>query len=190
MTIKLALLISGSGRTLQNFIEEIAARRLDASIAVVVSSSRGAGGNERAKTAGIPLEIVDPKAPGFSDAVTKAVDPHKPDLVLLAGFLHLWKFPAKYEGRVLNIHPALLPKHGGKGMYGHHVHEAVLAAGDKESGCTVHVADLRYDRGPILLQRRVPVHPDDTPATLAARVFAEEMIAYPEAVRLVAAKLG
>ncbi len=190
MTTKLAMLISGSGRTLQNFIEEIAAKRLDARLTVVVSSSPKAGGNERARTAGIPLVIVDPKSPGFSDAVSKAVEKHKPDLVLLAGFLRLWKFPPKYRGRVLNIHPALLPKYGGKGMFGHHVHEAVLAAGDKESGCTVHIADLRYDRGPIILQRRVPVLPDDTHATLAARVFAEECIAYPDAVRQVASRLN
>jgi formyltetrahydrofolate-dependent phosphoribosylglycinamide formyltransferase len=188
-TIDLAILISGSGRTLQNFIEEIAAKRLDARIKVVVSSSPSAGGNERARAAGIPLEIVDRKAPDFSDAITRAVDANKPDLVLLAGFLHLWKFPTRYEGRVLNIHPALLPDFGGKGMYGERVHDAVLQSGAKESGCTVHIADLRYDRGPIILQRKVPVLPNDTHATLAARVFAEECIAYPEAVRIVAQRL-
>lgn len=189
-TIRLALLISGGGRTLQNFIQEIAAKRLDARIVLVVSSSAKAGGNTIAREAGIPLEVADYKAPGFNDAITKAIERHAPDLVLLAGFLHLWKFPPAYEGRVLNIHPALLPKYGGKGMYGHHVHEAVLAAGEKESGCTVHVADQDYDRGSILLQRRVPVFPDDTHATLAARVFAEERVAYPEAVRRVASRLS
>lgn len=187
--INLAILISGSGRTLQNFIEEIAAKRLDARIAVVVSSSPDAGGNEKARRAKIPLVVVDRKAPDFSDAITKAVDKHKVDLVLLAGFLHLWKFPSTYKGRVLNIHPALLPDFGGKGMYGHRVHEAVLASGAKESGCTVHIADLEYDRGPIVLQRKVKVKPGETPDTLAARVFAEECIAYPEAVRIVAARL-
>jgi phosphoribosylglycinamide formyltransferase-1 len=187
--IDLAVLISGSGRTLQNFIQEIATKRLDARIVVVVSSSTEAGGNNIARSAGIPLEVVDRRSPHFSREVTQAVDAHKPDLVLLAGFLHLWEFPAKYEGRVLNIHPALLPDFGGKGMYGQKVHEAVLKSGAKESGCTVHIADLRYDRGPIILQRRVPVLPKDTHATLAARVFAEELIAYPEAVRLVAAQL-
>lgn len=189
MTTALAILISGSGRTLQNFIQEIATGRLDARIKVVVSSTIKAGGNEIARNAGIPLAVVESKTPAFSDEVTQAVDKHDPDLVLLAGFLHLWKFPPKYEGRVLNIHPALLPDFGGKGMYGDRVHEAVLKSGAKESGCTVHIADLRYDRGPIILQRRVPVLPNDTHATLAARVFAEECIAYPEAVRIVAARL-
>jgi formyltetrahydrofolate-dependent phosphoribosylglycinamide formyltransferase len=189
-TIDLAILISGSGRTLQNFIQEILNKRLDARIKGVVSSSARAGGNEYARSVGIPLAVVEAKAPGFSGEITKAVDAYQPDLVLLAGFLHLWKFPAKYEGRVLNIHPALLPDFGGKGMYGRHVHEAVLKSGAKESGCTVHIADLRYDRGPIILQRRVPVLPNDTHATLAARVFAEELIAYPEAVRIVAARLA
>jgi formyltetrahydrofolate-dependent phosphoribosylglycinamide formyltransferase len=188
-TINLAILISGSGRTLQNFIDEIAAGRLDARIRVVVSSSPDAGGNEKALRAGIPLAVVDRKAAGFNEAITKAVEKHKVDLVLLAGFLHLWTFPPPYKGRVLNIHPALLPDFGGKGMYGHRVHEAVLKAGEKESGCTVHVADLEYDRGPIIVQRRVKVLPDDTPDTLAARVFQEELIAYPEAVRMVAAQL-
>ena len=188
-TINLAVLISGSGRTLQNFIDLIAAKKLDARIKVVVSSSADAGGNEKARRAKIPLVVVDRKDPDFGDAITQAVDKHKVDLVLLAGFLHLWKFPAKYKGRVLNIHPALLPAFGGKGMYGHRVHEAVLASGAKESGCTVHIADLEYDRGPIVIQRKVKVKPGDTPDDLAARVFAEECIAYPEAVTKVAATL-
>jgi len=187
--IDLAILISGSGRTLQNFIDEIAAGRLDGRIRVVVSSSEDAGGNQKARGAGIPVAVVDRKSPDFNAAMTKALDKHKVDLVLLAGFLHLWKFPAKYKGRVLNIHPALLPAFGGKGMYGHRVHEAVLKSGAKESGCTVHFADLEYDHGEIILQRKVEVRPDDTPETLAARVFAEELIAYPEAVRRVAAAL-
>ena len=188
--IDLAVLISGSGRTLQNFIDLIAAKRLDARIHVVISTSPDAGGNEKARRAGIPLVVVDPKSADFSAAITQAVDSHPVDLVLLAGFLRLWKFPPKYKGRVLNIHPALLPAFGGKGMYGHRVHEAVLASGAKESGCTVHVADLEYDRGPIILQRRIPVLPEDTADTLAARVFAEECHAYPEAVRRVAEELA
>lgn len=187
--IDLAVLISGFGRSLQNFIDLIAAQKLDARIKVVVSSSAEAGGNEKARRAKIPLVVVDRKAPDFSDAITKAVDKHHVDLVLLAGFLNLWKFPAKYKGRVLNIHPSLLPAFGGKGMYGHRVHEAVLASGAKESGCTVHIADLEYDRGPIVLQRKVKVMPGDTADDLAARVFAEECIAYPEAVKKVAETL-
>jgi phosphoribosylglycinamide formyltransferase-1 len=154
----------------------------------VVSSGKDLKGNDVARSAGLPLEVVERsvlKGSAFQDAVTAAVDRLQPDLVLMAGWLHLWKFPPRYAGRVLNIHPSLLPAHGGRGMYGHRVHEAVLAAGDRESGCTVHVADLEYDRGPILVQKRVPVLPGDTPDALAARVFEQECLAYPEAVRLV-----
>jgi phosphoribosylglycinamide formyltransferase-1 len=103
----------------------------------------------------------------------------------MAGFLSLWTIPPDLAGRVLNIHPALLPKFGGKGMHGHHVHEAVLAAHETESGCTVHYADNTYDTGPIILQRKVPVLPADTPDSLAARVFEQECLAYPEAIRQV-----
>jgi folate-dependent phosphoribosylglycinamide formyltransferase PurN len=104
----------------------------------------------------------------------------------MAGFLQLLRIPDDFAGRVLNIHPALLPAFGGQGMYGRRVHKAVLAAGVKESGCTVHVADNEYDHGPIVLQRTVEVRPDDTPEALADRVFAAECEAYPEAIRLFA----
>jgi folate-dependent phosphoribosylglycinamide formyltransferase PurN len=109
-----------------------------------------------------------------------------PQLVCLAGWLHLLPIPPDFHQRVLNIHPALLPAFGGKGMYGHHVHEAVLSYGAKVSGCTVHFADNTYDTGPILVQRCVPVLDGDTPDALAARVFAAECEAYPEAIRLMA----
>ena len=105
---------------------------------------------------------------------------------MLAGFLSLLKIPDDYLGRVMNIHPALLPKFGGQGMYGHHVHEAVLAAGEQESGCTVHFADNQYDHGPVILQRRCPVKSDDTPDSLADRVMAEEREAYPQAIQMYA----
>lgn len=192
--LNLAVLVSGSGRTLQNFIDEIAAGRLDARISIVVASAPRLGGIDRARDAGIPVAVVERKSHAtvteFGDAVTAAVELRgAPDLVLLAGFLHLWRFPARYEGRVLNIHPALLPDFGGKGMYGHRVHEAVLKAGAKESGCTVHVCDHEYDRGRILVQKRVKVLPGDTPEALAARVFEQECVAYPEAVRLIARDL-
>ena len=191
MSLNLGVLISGGGRSLQNFIDLIAAGKLDAKIAVVVSSSDDAAGNDRARKAGIPLVVVErkryPSSELFSDRVTKALDAYPLDLVLLAGFLHLYTFPEKYRGKVMNIHPGLLPKYGGKGMYGHHVHEAVLKAGEKESGCTVHFADHRYDHGPMILQKTVPVKPGDTPELLAARVFEAECVAYPEALRLFAA---
>jgi formyltetrahydrofolate-dependent phosphoribosylglycinamide formyltransferase len=191
LPVRLGVLLSGSGRTLQNLIDRIAAGTLPARIQVVVSSSPGAYGLERARNHGIPSAVVDRKAfkdaPSFSDAVTAALGAREPiDLVIMAGFLHLYVFPDRWDRRVLNIHPALLPDFGGKGFYGHHVHEAVLQAGRGESGCTVHYADRHYDRGPIILQRRVPVLPGDTPDTLAERVFQEECIAYPEAILRVA----
>jgi folate-dependent phosphoribosylglycinamide formyltransferase PurN len=106
----------------------------------------------------------------------------------MAGFLSLWRIPEAFLGRVINIHPALLPEFGGREMYGRRVHEAVLAAGKTVSGCTVHYCDNEYDHGPVILQRQVPVLPTDTADDLAARVFAEECIAYPEAIRRIWAK--
>jgi formyltetrahydrofolate-dependent phosphoribosylglycinamide formyltransferase len=186
----LGVLISGSGRTLQNLIDRIADGTLPARIEVVISSHPGVKGLERAARAGIQTALVSYRdygdAEAFSRAVTEALDRHRVDLVVMAGFLRRWVFPASYEGRVLNIHPALLPKYGGKGYFGHHVHEAVLQAGEAESGCTVHYADHHYDRGPILVQKRVPVLPGDTPDSLADRVFQAECEAYPEAIRMIA----
>jgi phosphoribosylglycinamide formyltransferase-1 len=179
------VLISGGGTTLQNFIDRIAAGTFAAQIVGVVSSKANAGGVARAKETGLPF-VVEPKGPGFADRVWAAVRTFQPDYVCLAGWLHLLPIPTDFRGRVLNIHPALLPKYGGKGMYGRHVHEAVLAAGEKESGCTVHFADDTYDTGAIILQKRVPVLPGDTPETLAARVFVAECEAYPEAIALLA----
>jgi phosphoribosylglycinamide formyltransferase-1 len=183
---RLAVLISAGGTTLQNLIDRIADGRLAAEIATVVSSNPDAYGNERAKRAGLPLTVVPRKATRFGSAVFDAVRAASPDLVVLAGWLHLLTIPADFRLRVLNIHPALLPAFGGKGMYGRHVHEAVLAYGAKVSGCTVHFADDAYDTGPIVLQRAVSVLDDDTPDTLAARVYEAECEAYPEAIRRVA----
>lgn len=188
--LKLAVLISGSGRTLKNFIDLIGRGELPATIVVVVSSTPFAGGLRYAKDAKIPTVVVNRRKfrsdQDFSRAVTAAILPHHVDYVVMAGFLHLYAFPDELEGRVLNIHPALLPEFGGRGFYGNRVHEAVLKSGAKESGCTVHFADHQYDHGTILLQRRVPVEPGDTPGTLAERVFREELIAYPEAIRRLA----
>lgn len=190
--LKLGVLISGSGRSLQNLIDRIADGSLSARIQAVISSHPDVLGLERARKAGLPAVTVSYKdfkdVESFSRAITAELDRRGVDLVVMAGFLRRWVFPTAYEGRVLNIHPALLPKHGGKGFYGHHVHEAVLRAGDAESGCTVHFADHHYDRGPILVQKRVPVLPGDTPDSLAARVFEAECEAYPEAIRLYAAR--
>lgn len=189
--VRLGVLLSGSGRTLQNLIDRIADGSLRAKIEVVISSDPKAFGLERARKAGIPDVVVARKpfkdAESYSRAMTEALERHPVDLIILAGFIHLYLFPAKWTGRVLNIHPALLPDFGGKGFYGHHVHEAVLKSGAKESGCTVHFADQRYDTGAIILQKRVPVLPGDTPDALAERVFKAECEAYPEAIRRVAA---
>ena len=185
--IRLAVLLSGGGRTLQNLIDRIEDKSLPARIEVVLSSHPNVKGLERAKAKGIPAVIVDYRTYGtdahaFSRAVAEALDTYPSDLVVMAGFIRRWIFPPKYHGRVLNIHPALLPDFGGKGLWGHHVHEAVLKSGAAESGCTVHLADHEYDHGPIVLQKKVPVLPGDTPETLAERVFQAECEAYPEAI--------
>jgi formyltetrahydrofolate-dependent phosphoribosylglycinamide formyltransferase len=194
LTIKLAVLVSGTGRHLQNFIDLIAKGELDARVVVVVSSMRDAYAVERARDAGIDTHVVRRRdfetQEAFSEAVTAVLAPHEPDLILGAGYLQRYIFPEQFEGRVVQVHPGLLPQYGGQGMYGHHVHEAVLAAGESESGCTVFIADHEYDRGPSILQRRVPVLPDDTPETLADRVFEAELEAYPEAVGILAKRLG
>jgi len=187
--IRMAALISGGGRTVLNINEEIQAGRLDAEIAVVVAS-RQCKGVDRCRDAGLDVRIVafkempDPQA--YSEAITGILDEAGVDLVLMAGFLSLWPIPEKYDGKVMNIHPALLPGFGGQGMFGHHVHEAVLAGGCKVSGCSVHFVNNKYDTGPIILQKCVPVFDTDSPDDLAARVFVEECKAFPEAIALFA----
>ncbi len=185
--VRLAVLISGSGRTLENIADVIDRGELEATIELVVSSRPDVKGIERAARRGIRSVVVPRKgyadAATFSQAIFELVRQAQAELVCLAGFLSLLTVPDDYAGRVINIHPALLPEFGGKGMYGHHVHEAVLAAGRTESGCTVHYADATYDTGKTILQRTCPVLPDDTADTLAARVFEQECLAYPEAIR-------
>lgn len=188
--LKLAVLLSGSGSTLQNLIDRIDQGALSASIACVVSSRPNAYGLERARNHAIPTHTVarkdytDPDA--FGAALWDSLRPYRPDLVVLAGFMSLLPIPEAYENRVMNVHPALIPAFCGQGMYGHHVHEAVLAAGVKVSGATVHFVDEHYDHGPIILQGCVPVLDADTPATLAERVQAKERDLYPEAIQLFA----
>jgi phosphoribosylglycinamide formyltransferase-1 len=186
--IRLVVLISGGGTTLQNLLDRISVGALNAVVAGVVSSRAKVFGVERAKRAGLPVTVVLREPAGsFPDRVWTAIRTFNPDLVCLAGWLHLLPIPDDFRFRVLNIHPALLPAFGGKGLYGRHVHEAVLAYGAKVSGCTVHFADDTYDTGPILVQKCVPVLERDTPDTLAARVFQAECQAYPEAIELIAA---
>jgi len=188
--ISLAVLLSGSGTTLQNLIDRIADGRLSARIGVVIGSRPDAFGLERARQAGIPTAVVQRKqcadAAEFSRQIFERVRESGAELVCLAGFLQLLPVPEDFLFRVINIHPSLIPSFCGKGFYGHHVHEAALNYGVKVSGCTVHFADNEYDHGPIILQRTVPVLLDDTADTLAARIFAQECEAYPEAIRLFA----
>jgi len=179
---RLVVLISAGGTTLQNLIDRISDGRFSAQIAGVVSSRGDVFGVERAKRAGLPVAVVPRKGPDFSQRVFAEVLKLEPDWVVLAGWLHLLTIPEELTHRVLNIHPSLLPSFGGHGMYGHHVHEAVLQAGAKLTGCTVHFADNSYDTGPIIVQKSVPVQDDDTPNTLAARVYLAECEAYPEAI--------
>jgi phosphoribosylglycinamide formyltransferase 1 len=190
MPIRLTILACGSGTTLQNLIDLIARGELDATIGLVVGSRDGLGVEARARSAGIRYEVVAKKDFASTDAFSQHIfalcDEVKTDLVCCAGWLALLSIPERYRHRVINVHPALLPSFGGKGMWGHHVHAAVLEHGCKISGCTVHFLDHSYDTGPIILQRVCEVRDDDTPATLAARVQAEERIAFPEAIRLIA----
>ncbi len=183
---RLAILISGSGTTLENLADYIAQGKLSADIACVISSRPDVYGLVRARKLGLPHEVIARRSftdtAAFSDAVFTAIGKHQVDLVIMAGFLSLLRIPPTFENRVLNIHPALLPKYGGRGMHGLKVHQAVIDAGETTSGCTVHYADNQYDHGPILLQRTCPVLPGDTSELLAQRVFEQECIAYPEAI--------
>jgi phosphoribosylglycinamide formyltransferase 1 len=189
--LRLGVLFSGGGRTLENLVEKAREGSIPVEIVVAISSHAGAGGIERARRLGVPCEVLDYRERGesLSDGITEVLDERRVDLVASGGFLRRYRFPPRYAGRILNIHPSLLPRHGGKGFYGDRVHAAVLAAGEKFSGCTVHYVTDEYDEGPIILQRVVPVRPGDTVHDLAERVFAEECIAYPEAIRLHAAGL-
>jgi phosphoribosylglycinamide formyltransferase-1 len=188
--IRIAVLLSGSGTSLENIFEHIDAG-LPAEVVCVLSSKKNAFGLQRAEKRGVPAiaiprrEYEDVRA--FNDALHEALAPFDPDLVCLLGFLSPFELRSRYAGRVLNVHPALIPAFSGKGFYGHHVHEAVLEAGVKLTGATVHFASDDYDEGPILLQGTVQVEDDDTVDSLAARVQALERELLPEAIRLIAA---
>jgi phosphoribosylglycinamide formyltransferase-1 len=189
------VLISGSGRTLKNFIDLAAEGELPIDIRLVASSSAKASGLQHAEAAGIPTLVVNrsdfPAGPDgdqpYGDAIFAACRKAGADCVAMAGFLKLAPVPDDFAGRVVNIHPALIPAFCGPGMYGHHVHQAVLDAGVKVTGCTVHFVDNQYDHGPIIWQQPVPVFADDTADTLAARVFEAEKEAYPHVLKLLAA---
>jgi formyltetrahydrofolate-dependent phosphoribosylglycinamide formyltransferase len=190
LPLRLAILLSGGGTTLQNLIDHIEAGKLSASIVVVISSRPDAYGLARARHHGLETVCIPWKAARdaqtFNDALNRTLDRYAPDLIALAGFLRAFHYAPHYRGRVINIHPSLIPAFCGQGFYGKHVHQAALNYGVKVSGCTVHFADEQYDHGPIILQRVVPVLEHDTPESLAARVAVEECAAYPEAIQLFA----
>jgi len=188
--LRLACLISGGGRTLMNIADQIDAGRLNASVELVVSSRGDAPGIAKSRTRGFNTLVIRrrdfPTDDAMHDIITKQLLERNIDLVCLAGYLRWIRVDEPFRWRVMNIHPALLPDFGGFGMHGDAVHRAVLAAGRATSGCTVHFVDDRYDMGPIILQRTVPVLPDDDERSLAARVFEQECVAYPEAIELFA----
>lgn len=185
--IKIAVLFSGGGSTLENFVRKIEDGSLDARIEVAVSTRKGVRGIEIAEAAGIPVRIVSrkehPEISEFSALIDDSLGAFEIDLICFAGFMSRYVACEKYRGKMINIHPALLPMFGGKGFYGHRVHEAVIERGVQITGCTVHFADDEYDQGPIIAQRAVAVLEDDTPDTLAVRVQAEERLLYPQVVQ-------
>ncbi len=187
--LRVAVLLSGEGTSLENLFEQIEAGALAAEVAVVIASKEKAGGLARARRRGVPAVAVPrrkyPDVSAFNDAIHAVLADHPVDLVALLGFLSPFETRG-FEGRAINVHPALIPAFCGRGYFGGRVHEAVLEAGVRVSGATVHFVDAGYDSGPILLQEAVPVRDDDTPDTLAARVQEAERSLVPEAIRLIA----
>jgi phosphoribosylglycinamide formyltransferase-1 len=185
-SLRLAVLLSGGGTTLQNLLD-----RQVGQIVTVIANKPEAYGLERARKAGIPTHVVRRGESGdashFSQRIVTLCEQAGAELICMAGFLQRLEIPPAWFGRVMNVHPSLLPAFGGKGFFGLRVHAAVLEAGVKITGCTVHFADNHYDQGPIIVQKAVAVAEDDTPETLQARVFAAECQAYPEAIGLFAA---
>jgi phosphoribosylglycinamide formyltransferase-1 len=188
--LRLAVCISGTGRTLKNLIDRVRADQLSAEIVVVVSSVANVVGLQYAEEESIPIEIIERCHHGslneFSEANFNVCRAMRADYVVLAGYLRRLEIPKDFENRVLNIHPSLIPAFCGKGYYGNIVHSKALEYGVKISGCTVHFVDQDYDTGPIILQKAVEVYEGDTPNTLNDRIFAAECQAYPEAIALLA----
>jgi phosphoribosylglycinamide formyltransferase-1 len=185
-TMNIAVFASGRGSNFAAILEAIRSGTLPARVCCLISNRSDAGALERARSEGIPAihasRLQHPTDEAFAEALLITLRLHGADMIALAGYLKRVPTPvvAAFRSRIVNIHPALLPSFGGHGMYGHHVHEAVLSSGAKVSGATVHLVDEEYDRGPIVAQRTVPVLPDDTSDTLAARVLTVEHSLYPE----------
>ena len=190
MPTRIGMLVSGGGSNMQAVMDAISAGEIDGRIVLVVSDQPGAYALDRARAAGVDTAVIKPSAyPSrveFSQALADCLRAAGVELVVMAGFMRVVtrELTGAFAGRLINIHPALIPSFCGPGFYGHHVHEAVLAYGVKVSGCTVHFVEEDVDAGPIIVQRAVPVLEGDTPETLAARVLVEEHRALPEAVRL------
>lgn len=190
--IRIAVLVSGSGTNLQTLMDNCKSGYIPGKIVVVVSSNPDAYALKRAEKEGVESVVIQRKDfdsnEDFSAEILKEAEKRRVGLICLAGFVKkLGKNIIKaYDNRIMNIHPALLPSFGGKGMYGIRVHEQVLKSKEKYSGCTVHLVDEKYDHGPIILQKKVEIRKDDTPHTLAERVLKQEYKLYPEAVKLFA----
>ncbi|HWQ08655.1 MAG TPA: phosphoribosylglycinamide formyltransferase [Holophaga sp.] len=184
--VAIAFFISGTGGNALNLARACSEGRVPGRPVVAVSSSGKAPGNERLRATGIPVQVLLRKdfdtEEAYSEACLGAAEAAGAEVVCLCGWLKHLVIPQRWEGRILNIHPALLPKHGGPGMYGMNVHRAVVATGERESGCTIHVVDNLYDHGRILAQAKVPVGPEDTPEDVQKRVYEQEMRLYPEAL--------
>lgn len=183
---RLGILISGGGRSALNIHEACRRGDVDARVALVVAHREEIEGVARCRAAGMRVAVIPP-GDGLADRIDDALVAAGVGLVCLAGYLRKFRVGPRWAGRTMNIHPGLLPDFGGHGMYGLRVHRAVLEAGRSESGCTVHEVDEEYDRGPVILERKCRVLPDDTAESLAARVFTEECKAYPEAIRMMLA---
>jgi phosphoribosylglycinamide formyltransferase-1 len=187
MTLRIAVLLSGGGTTLENLFAERAQGRLDVDVTAVVSSKPEAFGLERARKHGVPAHAVDRRAfddeRAFNDALHRVLAQDPPELLVLAGFLSRIEL-RQFNGRAMNTHPSLIPAFCGKGFYGERVHRAVLEYGAKVTGATIHYCDEQYDTGPIILQQAIAVHEDDTPASLAMRVAEVERALYPRAIQL------
>jgi len=193
--LRLGLMVSKGGRTAENLVARIVEDGIPAVAAVAVGHHPDAPAVGRMRRAGVPFEAIPSppfrtldavEADAIADRIDRVLEDAGVDLVCLCGYLRRFRVGRRWSGRAINIHPALLPEFGGPGFHGLAVHRAVLAAGRTETGCTVHWIDEDYDRGEILLQRRCPVEPDDTPESLADRVFREECRALPEAVDRIA----
>jgi phosphoribosylglycinamide formyltransferase-1 len=192
MTTSIAVLFSGGGRTVLNLLDCIEQETLDATITLAIASRSGISGIDLLSSRGLEISIaraVD-EAPAEGDKRVQAwLDDVRPDLICLCGYLRLLTIEPWMENRIINIHPSLLPKHGGKGMFGMKIHETVVKKGDSETGCTVHFVDEEYDNGPHIVQRRCIVNQGDTPQMIADRVFELECDAYPEAIKIVSEQL-